>query len=225
MSALNDILQKISDISDDTPKCRLFEALCWYFLKHDKVYGASFSDIWLWRDWSDNEGKPDTGIDIVAKFRDKNTLCAVQCKFRYDDKTITKDEINSFLALSSKEIYSARILFTITGNFSLNASNALNGFVQHDKGKLIIACGTGKTFTSLKIAESYSGRGGLILVLAPSISLLNQSLLDWNYDHDENLPLISFAVCSDATVGQKDYPDEDMLAKLSGKSYSLTVIF
>ncbi|MBQ7593026.1 MAG: DEAD/DEAH box helicase [Synergistaceae bacterium] len=296
MSALDDILQKISDTSDDTQKGRLFEALCWYFLKHDKVYGPSFSDIWLWRDWPDNEGMPDTGIDIVAKFRDKDTLCAVQCKFRQDDSTITKDEINSFLALSSKEIYSARILFTITGNFSSNANDALlgqhppvkvltrydleqssidwdkfsfddlnhaeyitktlrphqvkavndvlNGFVHHDKGKLIMACGTGKTFTSLKIAESYSGRGGLILVLAPSISLLNQSLLAWNYDHDEKLPLISFAVCSDATVGQKDYPDEDMKTSdlaispttnsqelfsawrnSHGKSYSLTVIF
>ncbi len=272
MSALNDILQKISDTSDDTQKGQLFEVLCWYFLKHDKLYSQVFSDVFLWRNWPDNEGTRDTGIDIVAKFRDKDKYCAVQCKFRHDDSSITKSEIDSFLSASSKSIYSSRILFTLTGNFSSNArtalqdqiphvqiltrydlehssidwseynpadlsrvkyivkslfphqvnavNNVLKGFAEHDRGKLIMACGTGKTFTSLKIAEKFAGKNGLILVLAPSISLLNQSLLAWNYDHDENLPLISFAVCSDITVGRKDYPDEDM--KISDLTISPT---
>ncbi len=89
-------------------------------------------------------------------------------------------------------------------------NDVINGFTQHDRGKLIMACGTGKTFTSLKIAENLAGKGGLILVLVPSISLLNQSLLAWNYDHDQNIPMKSYAVCSDDTVGKKFYPDEDL---------------
>ncbi|MBQ7169769.1 MAG: DEAD/DEAH box helicase [Synergistaceae bacterium] len=259
MSALDTIIQSISDSPD---KGRLFEKLCAYFLRHDRVQQAQFTDIWHWHDWPGNEGKPDTGIDIVARLRDSESFCAVQCKFRQDDSAIPKSEIDSFLALSSKSIYSARILFALTDNFSDNARNALKdqtppvriltlqnleessiewsafsfdnpgnvrykrkellphqitavddvlrGFESHDRGKLIMACGTGKTFTSLKIAERCAGVGGLVLVVVPSISLVNQSLIAWHNDHSENIPLLSFAVCSDSTVGRKS-TDEDMI--------------
>ena len=53
-----------------------------------------------------------------------------------------------------------------------------SGLGTADRGKLIMACGTGKTFTSLKIAEhmaGHSGRGGRVLFLVPSLSLLSQT--------------------------------------------------
>ena len=43
------------------------------------------------------------------------------------------------------------------------------GFSEHDRGKLIMASGTGKTFTALRIAESQAGLGGKVLYLVPSI--------------------------------------------------------
>ena len=90
----------------------------------------------------------------------------------------------------------------------LKAVNAvIDGFKEHDRGKLIMACGTGKTFTSLRIAERIAGRGGAVLFLVPSIALLNQTLLSWNADHDRDMNMIYFAVCSDSTVGRND---EDM---------------
>ena len=52
-------------------------------------------------------------------------------------------------------------------------------FQDHDRGKLIMACGSGKTFTALRIAERVAGTGGTVLFLTPSISLLSQSLSDW----------------------------------------------
>ncbi len=71
----------------------------------------------------------------------------------------------------------------------------LNGFQSADRGKLIMACGTGKTFTSLKIAEAITNGTGNVLFLVPSISLLNQTLLEWSaqckYDYSV------FAICSD----------------------------
>ncbi|MBR1417520.1 MAG: DEAD/DEAH box helicase, partial [Synergistaceae bacterium] len=91
-------------------------------------------------------------------------------------------------------------------NEALNA--VIDGFKTHDRGKLIMACGTGKTFTSLKIAEKIAGTGKNVIVLVPSIALLNQTLLAWNIDND--VPLLSFAVCSDSTVGHKDVQNEDM---------------
>lgn len=53
------------------------------------------------------------------------------------------------------------------------------GLTEADRGKLIMACGTGKTFTSLRIAEDLVGEGGSVLFLVPSIQLLSQSLREW----------------------------------------------
>jgi predicted helicase len=69
------------------------------------------------------------------------------------------------------------------------------GLAQADRGKLIMACGTGKTFTSLKIAEDLIGPGGLVLFLVPSLALMSQTVREWTAD--TNTPLRSFAVCSD----------------------------
>jgi len=74
------------------------------------------------------------------------------------------------------------------------------GFEAHDRGKLIMACGTGKTFTSLRIAEAQVGAGGTVLFLVPSIALLSQSLKEWSIEAEA--PLRTFAVCSDAKVGK-----------------------
>ena len=79
------------------------------------------------------------------------------------------------------------------------------GFAAADRGKLIMACGTGKTFTSLRIAEELAGPGGRVLFLVPSISLLSQSLTEWSIEAE--LPLRTFAVCSDVKVGKRTGPD------------------
>ncbi len=87
---------------------------------------------------------------------------------------------------------------------ALNAT--LAGFQAADRGKLIMACGTGKTFTSLKIAEAQAGRGKRVLFLVPSLALLSQTLTEWT--QESATPLHSFAVCSDSDVGKKKSDDE-----------------
>lgn len=74
------------------------------------------------------------------------------------------------------------------------------GLSTADRGKLIMACGTGKTFTSLRIAEAMAGSGGRVLFLVPSIALLSQTLMEWSAESE--VPLRSFAVCSDTKVGK-----------------------
>lgn len=85
--------------------------------------------------------------------------------------------------------------------------DTLEGFKSNDRGKLIMACGSGKTFTALRIAEQLAGVGGNVLFLTPSISLLSQSLIDWSNDAD--LPLKTLAVCSDPRAGRRSTEDED----------------
>jgi predicted helicase len=76
-----------------------------------------------------------------------------------------------------------------------------DGFADADRGKLIMACGTGKTFTGLKVAEELVGAGGNVLVLVPSLALMSQTIREWTID--SQTPLRSFAVCSDAAVGKR----------------------
>lgn len=86
-------------------------------------------------------------------------------------------------------------------------AQVIDGLGQADRGKLIMACGTGKTFTSLKIAEALAGTGGRVLFLVPSLALLSQSLTEWT--QESATPLHSFAVCSDSDVGKKRKKDDD----------------
>ena len=76
-----------------------------------------------------------------------------------------------------------------------------SGLKDTDRGKLIMACGTGKTFTSLKIAENIAGNGKKVLFLVPSLALLSQSLTEWAQESE--YPLHCFAVCSDSDVGKQ----------------------
>lgn len=80
-------------------------------------------------------------------------------------------------------------------------------FKTADRGKLIMACGTGKTFTALKIAERETEGRGLILVLVPSIALLGQTLKEWYADAD--LPINAICICSDAGVSKKKKQSPD----------------
>ncbi|WP_175869640.1 DEAD/DEAH box helicase family protein, partial [Bartonella gabonensis] len=75
------------------------------------------------------------------------------------------------------------------------------GLKEADRGKLIMACGTGKTFTSLKIAETLAGKGKRVLFLVPSLALMSQTIREWTLDTE--IPLRSFAVCSDTQVGKR----------------------
>lgn len=97
----------------------------------------------------------------------------------------------------------------------------LEGLKTADRGKLIMACGTGKTFTSLKIAEAMAGKGKRVLFLVPSLSLLGQTLTEWT--QESAIPLKSFAVCSDSDVGKRRGQEDDrVIAGISDLQYPAT---
>ena len=70
----------------------------------------------------------------------------------------------------------------------------IEGFKTNNRGKLIMACGTGKTFTSMKIAEKMEGNNGFVMFLVPSLALLSQTLTDWK--RQCAVPIHAFAVCA-----------------------------
>lgn len=80
--------------------------------------------------------------------------------------------------------------------------DVVRGLASADRGKLIMACGTGKTFVTLKIAEQMVGKGGTVLYLVPSISLMAQSMREWSSQRSIDHRYIG--VCSDTRTGRND---------------------
>ncbi|WP_349236169.1 type ISP restriction/modification enzyme [Cryobacterium sp. BB307] len=264
--SIHDILDELRSIAyDERDKGDRFERLMQSYLSTEPQYQQLYSDVWMWRDYPQRNGRKDTGIDLVARARDTGELTAIQCKF-YDPATqVTKPMLDSFLAASSKTYegqaeFTARLVISTSDNWGVNAEDAVEnqnppvsrlrvqdlddssidwsqfslaspaeltkkahktpfphqekaiakvvaGFESADRGKLIMACGTGKTFTSLKLVEQMVPRGGTVLFLVPSISLLSQTLKEWTIE--ASVPLRSFAVCSDVSVGKRKN-DEDI---------------
>lgn len=106
------------------------------------------------------------------------------------------------------------------------------------RGRLIMACGTGKTVTALRIAEDLVQPGGRVLFLVPSIALLSQTLKEWSTEAEQSLR--TFAVCSDVKVGRSGSEDMSVVdlaipattdpARLAARASSaaagrLTVVF
>ena len=86
-------------------------------------------------------------------------------------------------------------------------SKAAEYYKSHDRGKLIMACGTGKTYTSLKMMETLLGGKGLVLFMVPSIALLGQTLNAWTFDAAK--PIKAICICSDAKASRKSSKDFD----------------
>ena len=82
-------------------------------------------------------------------------------------------------------------------------------FKDNERGRLIMACGTGKTMTSLKIAEKLTNKKGTILFLVPSIALIGQTLKEWSSQADE--PINPICICSDPEITKdKIKGDQDL---------------
>lgn len=80
--------------------------------------------------------------------------------------------------------------------------DVIDGFKDHDRGKLIMACGTGKTFTSLRIAETLTKGRGNILFFVPSIALVNQTLTEWCAQAEYSFNAV--VICSDSKASKSE---------------------
>ncbi|RVZ65186.1 DEAD/DEAH box helicase [Helicobacter pylori] len=88
---------------------------------------------------------------------------------------------------------------------AINATKEYFSSPKNTRGKLIMACGTGKTYTSLKIMETLDPK--ITLFLAPSIALLSQTFRE--YAQEKSEPFYASIVCSDDKVGQSKNEDND----------------
>lgn len=90
--------------------------------------------------------------------------------------------------------------------------DVVEGFQHHDRGRLIMACGTGKTFTSLRISEQLVDDGGFILFAAPTIALISQARREWL--RHTTRPLDCIVVCSDPYAGGRNEREDMRVSEL-----------
>ena len=114
--------------------------------------------------------------------------------------TLAKSKVNWLQLergkLSKKEKYSE------LGHQRQARRDVISGLACANRGKLVMACGTGKTFVTLKIAEQMLKKGGTVLYLVPSISLMSQSMREWASQRSISHRYIG--VCSDTRTGSGD---------------------
>ena len=83
-------------------------------------------------------------------------------------------------------------------------TNTLIGLQKDDRGQLIMACGTGKTFTAIRLAEKFAEQNGghaRVLFMVPSLALMSQSISEFSNEIEG--PFHAYAVCSDSKVGRE----------------------
>ena len=100
--------------------------------------------------------------------------------------------------------------FTLRDHQQAAFNDVINGFKDSDRGKMIMACGTGKTFTALRIAEEIAGIGGRVLYLVPSLGLFAQAMREWA--EQQGVQHRYIGICSDTSAGKKseDVPIQEL---------------
>ena len=90
--------------------------------------------------------------------------------------------------------------------------NVVAGLKVHDRGRLVMACGTGKTFSTLRIAERVVPTGGRVLFLAPSIALVSQARREWLLHTMREVDCR--VICSDSFAGGRGENEDIGLSEL-----------
>lgn len=93
----------------------------------------------------------------------------------------------------------------------------VNGLHKHKRGRLVMACGTGKTLVSQRIAEEITPDGGLVVYATPSIGLTAQSQREWH--RNRKRPIHTMVICSDLTAGRRE-PDTGRTTEIDAPVYT-----
>ncbi|MFN3233405.1 MAG: DEAD/DEAH box helicase [Alphaproteobacteria bacterium] len=164
--------------------------------------------------------KPDIDSFISAASNDVFTRLIIADTTRKEFGRNTQETLDKvskdWNRIGINELEASRIdwsQFIRTGNISLAPKKELRdhqreavkavveGLHDADRGKMIMACGTGKTFTGLRIAETMAGPGKRVLFMVPSLALMSQTVREWKYDCQKQFA--AYSACSDVKVGRR----------------------
>lgn len=122
MPVFTDLLATLA--VDPYARGKQFEHICRWYLMNDPQYRVALRKVWLWDDWSGRWGA-DAGIDLVAEDH-AGRLWAVQAKAYDPQYTVTKADVDTFLAESSRAVFSYRLLIATTDRLSPNGRRTID---------------------------------------------------------------------------------------------------
>ena len=140
----------------------------------------------------------------VIQRQEKQVVCFLRSHFQ-------KSEVDFPSSLDDLYTGSRKLRRIPRDHQSEAIMNVVDGLKHADKGQLLMACGTGKTLTSLWIKEALGA--GRALVLVPSLGLLSQTLREWTLSSQKNLNWI--CVCSDKSVAVRGGSDDAWIERLA----------
>ncbi|MGV0596779.1 Helicase associated domain protein [Mycolicibacterium porcinum] len=122
MPAFTDLFATLA--ADPRMRGSQFEHICRWYLENEPQYRSALRQVWLWDDWP-GRWSADAGIDLVAEDQ-AGRLWAIQAK-AYDPKyTVTKADVDTFLAESSRAVFSYRLLIATTDRLSPNGRRTID---------------------------------------------------------------------------------------------------
>ena len=125
---------------------------------------------------------------------------------------VTQIDFNQYLAVQVEEETAQRPIQQPWPLQEDAIEDTVSGLANHDRGRLVMACGTGKTFTAQRIAEEVVEDGGRILFAAPTIALVSQARREWL--RQTTRPLECIVVCSDTTAGGRNESEDIGISEL-----------
>ena len=100
-----------------------FESVAKWFLETDPRFASQLERVWLWDEWPGRWG-PDDGIDLVAETVDGKTW-AVQAKCYDEQYSVTKSDVDSFLAASGRTEFDHRLLISTSDRLASKADSTI----------------------------------------------------------------------------------------------------
>lgn len=126
-SSFADVLRVLDEkTKSSTEKGRMFEQLVKAFIQEDEKQSSRFDRVWLWSEWPLNGGRPDLGIDLVARESSGGDLVAIQCKFYNSPQSrVQRSEVDKFITEYGRPDFSSGIFVSTTTRWTKNAEEAL----------------------------------------------------------------------------------------------------
>jgi predicted helicase len=117
--SIHDVLEGLRGTAlDERDKGDKFERLVLNLLRTEPEWVNRFSDVWLWSEWPERAGRQDTGIDLVAKHKDRDGYAAIQCKFYDPTHRVSKGDLDTFLSASGGREFVSRYFFDTADNWN-----------------------------------------------------------------------------------------------------------
>lgn len=125
MGSIHEVMEAFREAPSNSERGTKFEKLMVRYFDLDPLLSQQYDEVWRWIDWPGRKGKPDTGIDLVARERDSGEYTAIQCKFYEPTHQLRKEDIDSFFTASGKQPFTNRIIISTTDRWGKNAEDAL----------------------------------------------------------------------------------------------------